>query len=410
MIANATAQSEAAQEQAKKQVDYAVDQGVKELTRAEEDAQEQFQTQQNQVDIDEAKALDNQALYAEARGDRGGIGQAQYGQIQATAMNNRRAINTARTKLATDTQRQIADLRAQGEFQKADAILQQTQNYLAQLMEIQKWGAEFTMQENQLNAQLEQWKAEFDLKVSEITGEYGGGPTFAVLQHLAEVGIATAKAGGQPTEQQLNAMAQLYGYGQSDIDAWNTTYQDSVTAAQQKAAEERCEKYVAAGIAPDPEDARMAGWSDRYINARLNDYKLKNTKTSSGGGTPKGTGAVYQKLYDAGYRTEGEAYAALLALGYTATEASELRDYYMDWLAGKKERDAELAEQARIDNAKVGDKGKSYSYVWGKVRDMHDRGATMDEVTAFMAPYFSNGSLTEQGMDYILKQLGWLEE
>lgn len=405
-------QNQAAQKQAKAQVDHAVQQGVNELTRAEEDAQEQFQTQQNQVDIDEAKALDNQALYAEARGDRGGIGQAQYGHIQATAMNNRRAINTARTKLSTDTQRQIADLRAQGEFQKADAVLQLAQTYLGQLMDLQKWGAEFTMQEAQFNEQIRQWDEEFKMRQAEITGTYNGQVTWqaqqaqkAELELLAQVGMDTAKNGGDPTSGQLAAMQQIYGIDQTWVDAqklaYQTTQNNATLAAQQKAAAERCEAYVSVGIPPKAEDALAAGWDQDYINARIADYKRKNTKTTgSGGGTPKAESDVYQKLYGAGYRTEGEAYAALLAKGYTATEASNLRDYYMDWLADKKEQ--EEADRARVDN-----KGKSYSYVWGKVRDMHDAGATYQEVIDFMSPYFKNGSLTQSGLDYIIEQFGW---
>ena len=96
--------------------DYAVNKGVNELTRNLQDNRALYQTQRNQVDRDEAKALDNQVLYAEARGDRGGIGMTQYGGIQNTAANSRQVINSAEVKLQTDTARQIADLRAQGEF------------------------------------------------------------------------------------------------------------------------------------------------------------------------------------------------------------------------------------------------------------------------------------------------------
>ena len=66
---------QAANEQAQRQIDYAVNKGVNDLQRAEEDAKVQFQTQRNQIDADEARGLDNAALYAELRGDRGGIGQ-----------------------------------------------------------------------------------------------------------------------------------------------------------------------------------------------------------------------------------------------------------------------------------------------------------------------------------------------
>ena len=78
-------------------IDYGTSSAVKELTRNLEDSKSLYQTQRNQTDADEAKALDNQALYAEARGDKGGIGQAQYGSIQNTASAERQSINSAET-------------------------------------------------------------------------------------------------------------------------------------------------------------------------------------------------------------------------------------------------------------------------------------------------------------------------
>ena len=105
----------AAREQQEKSIDYATNQGVAELQRAQEDAKQAYQTQRNQVAAAEQRALDNQALYAESRGDRGGIGAAQYAAIQNTAAINTLAVNQQQTKLATDTARQIADLRARGE-------------------------------------------------------------------------------------------------------------------------------------------------------------------------------------------------------------------------------------------------------------------------------------------------------
>lgn len=330
----AVQQNQAAQEQIKKQADYAVEQGVKELERAEADAQKQFQTQQNQVDIDEAKALDNQALYAEARGDRGGIGQDQYGQIQNTAMNNRRAINTARTELSTNTARQIADLRAQGEFKKADALLQQAQVFLGQLMEIQKWGAEFTMQEAQFNAQLEQWKAEFDLKASEITGTYNGQMTWSARQAKAEAAMALLEAGYTLSEDQLNDIMNVYHI---DRDTAMAIAAEAVANKDKKANAEVVEIAIAlaqSGI--DLNEAQMAalekaGYDRAQIQQIIKAARTPKT-TGGGGGTPTAPSNIYQQLYDAGYRTEGEAYAALLAQGYTATEAENLRDYYMDWL------------------------------------------------------------------------------
>ena len=242
----------AAQEQARRQADYAVSQGVNELQRAEEDAKAQFQTQRNQIAATEAKASDNQALYNERRGDRGGIGAAQYDAIANTAAQNQLAVNQAQVKLSTDTARQIADLRAQGEFQKADALLSLSQTYLQQLISIQQWGAEFNLSVDQFNKQLEQWNNEFEVKVADLLGEYRGAQTLASqsldLQRraqsfdeeyktagltgifrggrtlesrkmLADSGYALAASGVMPSESQRAALQELYGYDANAVDA-----------------------------------------------------------------------------------------------------------------------------------------------------------------------------------------------
>lgn len=219
-------------QQTEQKTDYTVENGIKELTRALEDAAKQYDTQRNQAAADEAVALDNQALYAEARGDRGGIGQAQYASIQNTAAMNRRAVNDAQVKLSTDTARQIEDLRAQGEFEKADNLLSLTQSHLSQLMNLEQWAMQTNLGVDEFNSQLQQWVDEYKLKAQEyltnldlaaaqITGIFADGTRTAAAQEkltaaLAQSGNALLQSGVMPTEQQLKAMgmtaeqAQLY--------------------------------------------------------------------------------------------------------------------------------------------------------------------------------------------------------
>lgn len=201
---------QSAAEQAQNKIDYAVNQGVNELQRAEEDAQAQFQTQRDQIAADEAQGLDNAALYAELRGDRGGIGQAQYNSIQNTAATNRQTVNSEQTKLATDTQRQIADLRAQGEFEKADKLLEISQSYLSQLIGLEQWAAEYDLSAAQFNESVRQWEKNYELSVAQLMGTYNGQPTLsaknAQATDLATAGKALLSAGILPTEEQAEAM------------------------------------------------------------------------------------------------------------------------------------------------------------------------------------------------------------
>ena len=209
-------------QQANAQIDYGVEQGVNELTRAMEDAANQYQTQRNQATADELRALDNQALYSEARGDRGGIGEAQYASIQAAAAQNRRAVNDAQTKLGTDTSRQIADLRSKGEFQKADQLLSITQSYLKDLMGLEQWALEANLGVDEFNSRLQQWVDEYNLNVqqfltdldlssAQLTGVFANGKQTAATKQrlnesLASSGSALLSAGVLPSRQQLEAM------------------------------------------------------------------------------------------------------------------------------------------------------------------------------------------------------------
>ena len=165
----------AAKQQQEAAINYGVEQGVNELRRAEEDAQQQYQAQQDQINIDEARAKDNQALYAEARGDRGGIGAAQYDSIMNAAAQNRLTVSQQQTKLSTDTARQIADLRAQGEYKKADAVLELTQRYLTQLMSLEQWALNYQMDVAQFNLQLEKWQADYALSLAKLKDTSTGG-------------------------------------------------------------------------------------------------------------------------------------------------------------------------------------------------------------------------------------------
>ncbi len=202
--------------------DYAVNKGVNELTRSLQDSRALYQTQRNQVDADEARALDNQVLYAEARGDRGGIGMTQYGGIQNTAAGSRQAINSAEVKLQTDTARQIADLRARGEFEKAAKVLEIGSRYLTELQNLEKWAKEKNVGVQEFNARLREWENEYVLNVGKYltqaeldaikaAGFFSNGAETAAYRdamqdRYAAGARAMMNAGIIPSESQLEAM------------------------------------------------------------------------------------------------------------------------------------------------------------------------------------------------------------
>lgn len=281
------------------EIDYNVQKAVEELERALADAQPQFKEQQEQVAKDEMQALDNSALYSEMRGDKGGIGKEQYSSIQNTAAQNSLAIAQAQTKLATDTQRQIADLRAQGEFEKANAMLTITQNYLTQLAQIKQWAAEYNLSESQFQESIRQWEAEFqesirqaglnyDLSWAQLTGKLPDGtPTYSAqqdeLNRKIAMGEALLNVGMMPTDDQLSAM----GMTREQAQEW-------IYRAQLQAA------------------AGGSGGGGNGENPSGGDYV-----------------DVYSQMYGLGLRTKEDAYAYLIANDYTDSEASNLAAYYV---------------------------------------------------------------------------------
>ena len=111
-------------------IDRATEQAARELERKQRKTEEQLQTQRNEVAAAEARELDNQALTSALQGEKGGMQQLQQDAVRTWAAKNRRAIQKAQAELAEETARQIAQLRADGEFERADDILDQSQIYM----------------------------------------------------------------------------------------------------------------------------------------------------------------------------------------------------------------------------------------------------------------------------------------
>ena len=211
--------------QAVRAADMATAMGINALNENLSAGKAMYQTQRNQVDADESKALDNQVLYAEARGDRGGIGQSQYGSIQNAASSQRQAVNSAEVKLQTDTARQIADLQAQGEFEKAKTISDISNKYLSELIELDKWATEKNVSIDEFNSKLAQWQNEHDLDVS---------------KYLTDTEINAAKTAGAFPNGTLTAAQQ---------NAVNDRYASSAKA------------LINAGIVPSSSQLQAMGWT-----------------------------------------------------------------------------------------------------------------------------------------------------
>lgn len=218
----------AAETQKQQQIDRATERQAAALNQNLADSAKSAEQERNQADAEAARALDNAALYAEARGDRGGIGQAQYQSIQAAALQNRARIRSAQSQLAADTAREIAQLRADGEFEKADALLQVGQSYLSQLIKLQQWDADWQDTQEKQRTAIEQWQKSYALSRANVTGELDGAPTFAAQKYRQEREAAQEK---QQQSQQADAAALLLKAGvipdENQLEALGLTSQQA---------------------------------------------------------------------------------------------------------------------------------------------------------------------------------------
>lgn len=343
---------ENAQQQQQNTIDFGTNQAILELLRTKQDAEAQYQEQRNQIAIDEAKAKDNQALYAESRGDKGGIGAAQYDAIMNTAAQNRLAVNSAQTKLATDTSRQIADLRAQGEYEKADALLTLSQQYLSQLMSLEQWAAEYNLSVAQFNASLQQWQAEFDLKVADLLGSYNGQQTLSAKQF-------------EFTQQQ---------------------YADSLKSAQDEKLASAGEILLAAGIMPSASQLAAMGLTETeaqsYITAQkvAAAAKAKSSSSGSSGSGSTGSAQDYDGLMTAARGApDAKSFIANNYKKYGFTSSTGLYDYYNNtWLPDN--QTADTLDPDKVNNPHGSKmvqikKGNSYTYMtWASAADWIDKG------------------------------------
>lgn len=112
-------------------------------------------------------------------------------------------------------------------------------------------------------------------------------------------------------------------------------YNQALAKAQTLAAAGDFSGYKALGYT-DAEIKNLKTAYDKAQHASVSGTR-KGSSSSSGGGNKGGTGNkdVYARMYDAGIRSEGDAYAWLLTAGYNTTQAGKLADYYAEWMKNK---------------------------------------------------------------------------
>jgi hypothetical protein len=200
-----TQQYENYAKQQQNSIDYTTNKNINSAVRDYEDAVSDYRTNTQDLSTSMYQNMDNQALVSRANGQYGGMATASVGAVQSDYQAQRQALAREQQKLATDTLREVEDLRAQGEFDKADALLAANQQKFQALYE-----DAVRVDENQYSNN--QWQTTLDREDAEIQRQQEQSDK----EYLQQLGQAFLSAGAMPSTAMLEAMgldqgtAQLY--------------------------------------------------------------------------------------------------------------------------------------------------------------------------------------------------------
>ncbi len=197
--------------EAERRLGESIDRATRAAVEREEAAaaqrERELDSERDRIEIEGAQAKDASALYSELRGDRGGLGRAQYDSVLNETARERAQLARARQELAASAARNIASLQAEGEYEKAEKLMKLAQDKLSAVTKEQHWAAEYGSEQLQFSAKLNQWLAEFENDAVKLTGRQPDGElTIEARRQLASLGRAMLDKGMVPNAEQLEAM------------------------------------------------------------------------------------------------------------------------------------------------------------------------------------------------------------
>ena len=196
----------------------AVESAVQKLRDTYQNGLAKYQSMRDQTAIDTAKSLDTQALMSQLNGDYGGLGNKQYGVLQAAGANQLLQINLEQQNLLNTTEQQVAQLVMEGKIEEAKMLAELAQSQMDAL--INEGDKVYQSYFNAYNTD-----KDVQFKEAELLGKYKGQDTVASKQQnfqnaltRLQMGIfseSDAKALGIPADQAkqyadyINTLAQL---------------------------------------------------------------------------------------------------------------------------------------------------------------------------------------------------------
>lgn len=200
---------------------------------------------------------------------------------------------------------------------------------------------EFQMQQQALDAVNGQEQLDYDRYLTEL-GQYNADRDFAYNAYTNDYSRLLSQLGAFQGEED-----RQYGRYNDSVD--RALQLDALTRERQANEQNMYLGYLDAvlqsGGSPSAELIGRSGAPSEYVQALENLYKQQAAVRTSGGGSSGGgrsggssksggqeQGDVYQQLYNSGARSERDAYAALLAMGYNTTQAGKLAGFFGEML------------------------------------------------------------------------------
>lgn len=203
---------------------------------------------------------------------------------------------------------------------------------------------EYQMQQQALDAVNGQEQLDYNRYLTEL-GKYNADRDFAYNAYNNDYNRILSQLGAFQGEED-----RQYGRYNDSVD--RALQLDALTRERQANEQNMYLGYLddvlQSGGTPSAELISRSGAPSEYVQALENLYKQQVLSRSegrsggssggsgkSGGGAAGGSqeqGDIYQQLYTSGARTERDAYAALLAMGYNTTQAGKLAGYFSEML------------------------------------------------------------------------------
>ena len=211
----------------------------------------------------------------------------------------------------------------------------------------------------------------------------------AMAQMMAQVG-------------DFSGLAGLWGMSDDQVQMLVDAYSREKQMGDSQAARELADWYAQYGDFSKLKDLGVDTsylMSSRYSSSG-GGSSSGGSKSSGGGKTNSGDSDIYQSMYDAGIRSEGDAYAFLVANGYNTTQSGKFADYYAAWLENMGSSGQSSSQSSDYGLSRLQEQ-------LNMLEDSTNPSRVPDKAADMIKAAYERGSITESTARRLLSQYGF---